>query len=87
MLDDLSVRVFKCLNVRNGYKNRLGQAVVVGKKHPAAEKKAEDLHMEFNLVVFFIAIALVIIAAVIATVVAVSGGVSAAVHNKLDEEE
>lgn len=56
-------------------------------KHPAAEKKAEDLHMEFNLVVFFIAIALVIIAAVIATVVAVSGGVSAAVHNKLDEEE
>jgi len=43
--------------------------------------------MEFNLTVFFIAIALVIVAAVVSVVVAVSGGVAAAVHNKLDEDE
>lgn len=43
--------------------------------------------MEFNLVVFFIAIALVIVAAVVATVVAVSGGISAIMQKHVDEEE
>lgn len=43
--------------------------------------------MEFNLAVFFIAIALVIVAAVVAVVVSVSGAVAGFVHRNLDEEE
>lgn len=43
--------------------------------------------MEFNLTVFFIAIALVIIAAIVAVVVAVSGGVAAFVQGKANEDE
>ncbi|EET59315.1 hypothetical protein BRYFOR_08629 [Marvinbryantia formatexigens DSM 14469] len=43
--------------------------------------------MEFNLAVFFIAIALVIVAAVVAVVVSVSGAVAGFAHRNLDEEE
>ncbi len=42
--------------------------------------------MEFNLVIFFIAIGLVIIAAVVAAVAAVTSSVAAHMHNKLDED-
>lgn len=43
--------------------------------------------MEFNLVVFFIAIGLVIVSAVVATVVSVSGAVAGFSHRNLDDEE
>lgn len=43
--------------------------------------------MEFNLTVFFIAIALVIVAAVVAVVVSVSGAVAGFSHRDIDEEE
>lgn len=43
--------------------------------------------MEFNLVIFFIAIGVVVVSAVIATVVAVSGAVGAIAHKNPDEEE
>ena len=46
----------------------------------------EEIDMEFNLVIFFIAIGLVIIAAVVAAVAAVTSSVAAQMHNKLDED-
>lgn len=49
--------------------------------------RKEGFAMEFNLVVFFIGIALVIIAAVVATVAAVSGAMGAISYKDIDEEE
>ncbi|MDO4343782.1 MAG: hypothetical protein Q4C50_03160 [Eubacteriales bacterium] len=43
--------------------------------------------MEFNLVIFFIAIALVIVAAVVAAVVSVTSAVAGFVHKNIDDEE
>ncbi len=43
--------------------------------------------MEFNLVVFFIAIGLVIIAAVVAAIVAVVSAVAGVMQKNVDDEE
>lgn len=43
--------------------------------------------MEFNLVIFFIAIGLVIVAAVIAAIAAVTSAVAGVVQKNPDEEE
>lgn len=43
--------------------------------------------MEFNLVIFFIAIGLVIVAAVIASIAAVTSAVAGFVQKNPDEEE
>lgn len=43
--------------------------------------------MEFNLVIFFIAIGLVVVAAVIAAIAAVTSAVAGVVQKNPDEEE
>lgn len=49
--------------------------------------RKEGFAMEFNLVVFFIGIALVIIAAAVATVAAVSGAMGAISYKDIIDEE
>lgn len=51
------------------------------------ELRKEGTHMEFNLVIFFIAIGLVIVAAVIAAVAAVVSAVAGFMQRNTDEEE